>query len=115
MAKALDLNDIELMPSMPLTLKDEDKTTVLLTIPTEGLVNELESTGPKLKKVLSKADKAGIDACFDLAARLISCNRNGLTISADELRGKYKMTFEALIVFYSFYVDFIDEVKNLKN
>lgn len=115
MAKVLDLNNIEQMPTLELTLQDKDKTTLLVTIPSEGLINELEASGPKLTKVLSKGDKAGIDMCFDLAARLISCNRNGRTITCDDLRNVYRMSFESLIVFYSVYMDFIEEVKGLKN
>ena len=115
MAKVLDLNNIEQMPTLELTLQDENRTTLLVTIPSEGLINELEVNGPQLSKVLRKADKAGMDACYDLAARLISCNRNGRTITAEELRGEFKMSFESLLVFYSGYMDFVEEIRNLKN
>lgn len=115
MAKILDLNNVEQLPTLELTLQDKDKTTVLVTIPTEGLISELEATGPQLTAVLSKGDKEGIGLAFDLAARLISCNRNGHTITGQELRETYNMSFETLLVFYSAYMDFIDEVKNLKN
>ncbi|MBR5865727.1 MAG: hypothetical protein IKY89_05590 [Alistipes sp.] len=115
MAKVLDLNNIEQMPTLELTLQDENRTTLLVTIPSEGLINELEVNGPQLTKVLRKGDKAGMDACFDLAARLISCNRNDRTITAQELREVYKMSFESLLVFYSGYMDFLEEVKSLKN
>ena len=115
MAKVLDLNNVEQLPTLELTLQDKDKTTVLVTLPTEGLINELEATGPQLTKVLGKGDKEGLDMAFDLAARLISCNRNGRTITGEELRGVYNMRLETLLVFYSAYLDFVDEVKNLKN
>lgn len=115
MAKVLDLNDVQQLPTLELTLQDADKTTLLVTIPTEGLINELESSGPQLTAVLSKGTKEGVDMAFDLAARLISCNRNGRTITGQELREVYGMRFETLLVFYSAYMDFIDEVKNLKN
>lgn len=115
MAKVLDLNNVEQLPTLELTLQDEDRTTVLVTIPTEGLINELESAGPQLTKVLSKGDKEGIDTAFDLAARLISCNRNGKKITSEELRKVYHMSLETLLVFYSAYLDFVEEVKNLKN
>jgi hypothetical protein len=115
MAKVLDLNKVEQLPTLELTLQDNDKTTLLVTIPTEGLINELEATGPQLTAVLAKGDKEGTDMAFDLAARLISCNRNGKTITAQELRDVYHMSFETLLVFYSAYLDFITEIKNLKN
>lgn len=115
MAKVLDLNNVEKLPTLELTLQDSERTTLLVTIPTEGLVNELEASGPQLTKVLSKGDKEGVDMAFDLAARLISCNRNGRNITGAQLRKKYNMSFETLLVFYSAYLDFIEEVKNSKN
>lgn len=115
MAKVLDLNSVEQRPTLELTLQDKDRTTLLVTIPTEGLVNELESMGPELTTVLAKGDKEGVDQAFDLAARLISCNRNGKTITPDELRTVYNMSFESLIVFMSAYLDFIEEITHLKN
>lgn len=115
MAKVLDLNSVEQQHTLELTLQDKDKTTLLVTIPTEGLVNELEATGPELTKVLKKGDKAGTDMAFDLAARLISCNRNGKTVTGTELREVYNMNFATLIVFYSAYLDFIADIKNEKN
>lgn len=113
--KVLDLNNAELLHSLQLTLQDKDETTLLVTIPTEGLVTELEAQGPQLTKLLAKGDKESVDACFDLAARLISCNRNGKEITGKELREVYNMSFETLIMFYSAYMDFITEINNSKN
>lgn len=115
MAKILDLNSVEQRPTLELTLQDKEKTTLQVTIPTEGLVNELEDMGPELTRIVSKGDKEGLDQAFDLAARLISCNRNGVTITADELRNKYNMALETLIVFMSAYLDFITEITERKN
>ena len=72
-------------------------------------------SSPEMKEMLSKGDKEGVDMAFDLAARLISCNRNGRNITGSQLRKKYNMSFETLLVFYSAYLDFIEEVKNSKN
>lgn len=113
--KVLDLNNVEQLHTLELTLQDEKKTTLMVTIPTEALVQELDAQGPELTKVLKRGDKEGIDGAFDLAARLISCNRNDIEITGQQLRNEYGMKFETLIMFYSAYMDFIAEIRNLKN
>lgn len=115
MTKVLDLNNVEQHPTLELTMQDKDRTTLLVTIPSEGLINELEAMGPELSSIMTKGDKAGTDQAFDLAARLISCNRNGKKITATQLRKVYNMSFESLIVFMSAYLDFIEEITKAKN
>ena len=62
-----------------------------------------------------ESDETGIPVIYDLAARLISCNTQGLAVSADDLRDKYKLNLEALVVFYNVYLDFINEAASAKN
>lgn len=118
MRKVLDLTNVEQLHTLELTLQAKgctEKTTLLVTIPTEGLINELESMGSGFTDALARGDKEGTDAAYNLAARLISCNRAGLQVTAEELREKYGMRFESLVVFYNAYLDFINEVTNEKN
>ena len=42
-------------------------------------------------------------------------NQQGLQVTAEDLRGKYRLNLEALIVFYNAYMDFIGEVTHAKN
>ena len=60
-------------------------------------------------------DMTTVQACYDLAARLMSCNRSGIKVTTEDLRGKYQINLEALIIFYNAYIDFIEEVTNQKN
>ncbi len=114
MSKILDLNVVE-RPVLTLVMQDEARTRIDISTPTESLVEELNQIAPQLNKVLQ--DPSGMDkrAPYDLAARLINCNRSFITVTAEELRDKYHMNLESLLLFYGAYVDFIDEIINSKN
>ena len=114
MAKALDFN-VLVPPVLPLVMCDEAKTKIDVVAPTEGLVEELEKVAPAMNEALTAGEREGIPVIYDLAARLISCNQQGLQVTAEDLRGKYRLNLEALIVFYNAYMDFIGEVTHAKN
>lgn len=114
MAKVLDLNTVE-RPTLELTLQDKERTTILVSTPSEGLVRELESVAPELSKMYETGNQESVDAIYDLAARLISCNRQDKQVTAEELRTKYKMGLESALLFFSAYLDFINELTNAKN
>lgn len=114
MAKTLDFNKIT-PPILPLIMPDDDRTEIKVTTPKQALVEELIEAAPELDAVLKNGDADTIRAIYDLAARLISCNLNGITVTADELRDKYKFNYEYLVIFYNAYVDFINELTNQKN
>jgi hypothetical protein len=114
MAKTLDFNTI-LPPTLPLVMRDDRRTEVIVTLPTEGLVEELQTLGPHMTEMLQSNESEAIPVIYDLAARLISCNKAGLQVTAEELRDKYRLNLEALVVFYSVYLDFIGEINNAKN
>lgn len=110
----LDFNAIT-APTLPLVMCDAEKTEIVVTTPTEGLVEELQAMAPELTKALNADDAASIEAVYILAAKLVSCNRAGLQVTADDLRNKYKLNLEALIVFYNVYLGFLNEITSAKN
>ena len=114
MARVLDLNTVE-RPTLELTLQDEARTVVRITMPTEALVQELSAVAPDLENSLKKGDAESVENIYNLAASLISCNRDNFKVTGEELRTKYKMDLESAVVFYSGYIDFIDDIKNRKN
>ena len=118
MAK-LDFNKIN-RPVLQLTMMDEERTGITVTTPSEGLVEELQETLPELQKILTPGDEGTVEAAYDLAARLISCNKEGLQVTADDLRSKYwpadrLANMENMVVFFSAYMDFIEELNSAKN
>lgn len=113
MAHVLDLNNVQ-RPTLELTLMDDNRTLFRVKTPTESMVQELQQMVPDLER-LTKGDKEAVDLIYDLAARLISCNRDFIKVTAEELRGKYRMDLESAILFFNAYMDFISAVTNEKN
>lgn len=111
--KILDLNTVE-RPEMELTLQDAEKTTLILTTPTEALVQELMDASDKLDG-MKHGDAAAIKALYGLTANLLSYNVNGVHITAEELKDRYKFTLETFYLFYAAYFEFIREIQSLKN
>lgn len=112
--KALNFNTIQ-QPTWPVTLKDDDQTTVNLTAPTVELVDRLVAMAPELEEVTKTKDGRIVRACYELIAEVMGCNEDGIKFTADELRDKYKLTFVELLVFFNGYMEFIAEIKNAKN
>lgn len=100
-------------PSLSVVLSDTEHIRV--TVPTLELIRDLEANLPALSEVLTGENAEARKAIYDLAARLMSCNREGLTLTGEDLDYKYDLDEESLVVFYSAYIDFIDEIKKAKN
>lgn len=114
MAKTLDFNVVA-PPTLPLVMRDDRRTEIIVTAPTEGLVEELQAVAPHMSDMLTSDETVATPVIYELAAKLISCNKAGLRVTADDLRGKYRMNLEMLIIFYNAYLDFISEITNAKN
>jgi hypothetical protein len=114
MAKTLDFNSIE-PRVLELIMRDDERTRINVGVPTEALVEELQTLAPKLNALITDKDEANMADVYDLAARLINCNRSGVKVTVEELRGKYHMNLETLLIFFGAYMDFINEITNEKN
>lgn len=114
MAKVLDLNSIKL-PTLELVFTDEAHTTIHVTAPTEALINEMESWSKTGMEALSAGDNTSVELTYDLTARLLSCNKERITITTEDLKGKYGVDIWLLIAILNGYTEFISEVKNEKN
>lgn len=111
--KVLDLGSVK-RPTLELTLLDDERTVLRVTTPSEGMVQELEEMQSEFSK-LTTGDREAVDAIYELMARLLSFNRDFIKITAEDLRGKYRVDLESLILVASAYVDFIDTVNKEKN
>lgn len=114
MARVLDLRTVEL-PELELTLLDDNFTTIHVTMPTEALINELENISSETLRQMAAGDRSTIESAYDLTGRLISCNKEGITITAEDLRGKYHVEWLVLLVLLKDYMSFINEIKAAKN
>lgn len=114
MNKTLDFNSIK-KPTLTLTMPNEERTVIRVTTPTVELVEKLAANEKELTKKLKAPDKEGVEAAFALAAEYISINKDGITVTAADLRGKYGWGVDELIVFFSAYKDFIETIESAKN
>lgn len=112
--KSLDFNTLQ-RPYLELTMQDTERTVIKVSTPTENLVEELEIALPELQALPQAGNAEAVQASYNLAAKIINCNRSFITVTAEELRSKYKMDLESLIVFFSVYMDFINEIYSEKN
>lgn len=114
MAKSLDFNSIQ-KPILTLTMKDEDRTVIRVTTPRTSLMDRLAANLEDLENILRGKDKQSLQAAFDLVADLISCNLDFLTVTGTELRTKYGMELDDMVIFVNAYLDFITELQHAKN
>lgn len=113
MARVLDFNNVQ-SSFLDITLRDEARTVVHLDLPVEALVNELENMQGELDKMKS-GSKEGVDAIYDLGARLMNCNFDYFTTTGEELRTKYGMNLVLMMAFFTTYMGGIKELSGAKN
>ena len=100
-------------PILPLELPDG--TIINLCPPTVELQEEVRTNLSQLHKLL-EGDEAEVTAgLYDLAARLMTCNRNLLKFDSESLKDRYGMDVADLVVFYYSYADYIKEIESAKN
>lgn len=114
MSKIIDFNSYR-RPELVFVMKDKDSTTLHVTTPTEQLVKELRVNLRELQRVLTGGDAEASRMVYLLAAKLLNCNLDGVTVTAEELARKYRLNMEDMAVFYEAYMNFIEEIEHAKN
>lgn len=115
MEHVLNLNTVK-RPTFMLTLTDDENTTLRVMMPTVALFKEMQTAAEMVDAVEAGAgDEAGISVLYDVLARLLSCNRDYKAVTAEELRGKYNMELEDVLLVYREYMKFISGVIKEKN
>lgn len=109
----LDFNSAQ-RPTLELTMMDEARTVLRVKTPPESMIQELQGMQSELRK-LETGDAEAVSMIYDLAARLMSQNRDFIKVTVEDLRGKYKMALEDLLLFYNAYLGFINSLANEKN
>lgn len=102
-------------PIWPIEMPDEDGTILHIVPPTVDLQEELRAYAGEFNALLDGGDSEKREAFYDLAARLMSCNRNLLKITAEDLRKTYHLDVEDLVEFFHGYVTFVKGIENAKN
>lgn len=102
-------------PILKVEMMDEACTVIHVVPPYVELQEELRARADELHSLLTGTDAEKREGMFDLAARLMSCNRNMLTITPEMLRKTYGLDEEDLVVFFNSFVQFIERLENAKN
>ena len=110
----LDFNSYR-RPELVITMKDDSATTIHVPTPTEQLVREFRANLDNLLLVLQKHDAEASRMVYDLAAKLINCNLDNITVTGDTLAKKYMLNLEDMAVFHTKYADFLEEIEKGKN
>lgn len=114
MAKMLDFNKFE-QPTLPMVMRDDAKTHVTVIVPSEELIEKLEANKDEIAKACKSDNKDSLASCYDLAAELISCNEEGITVTGKELKEHYGVNYLMLFGFFVAYLEFVNEIKSAKN
>ena len=102
-------------PILPIEMPDDEGTVIHVTPPTVDLQEELRASAGDFNALLSGGDNEKREAFYDLAARLLSCNRNYIKVTAEDLRKTYRLDTEDLVEFFHAYVAFLQGIENAKN
>lgn len=100
-------------PILPIEMPDE--SVIHVTPPTVDLQEELRASAGDFNALLTGGDDEKREALYDLAARLLSCNRNMLKVTAEDLRKTYHLDTEDLVEFFHAYVAFLQGIEQAKN
>ena len=114
MPKIIDFNSYR-RPELIIVMKDKKGTTLHVTTPTEQLVEEFRANLMELQRALTGQDEEASRLVYHLAAKLINCNLDGVTTTGEELAKKYGLNLEDMTVFWTAYMEFIEEIQNAKN
>lgn len=102
-------------PVLPFTMRDEKATRLRVTLPTVDLQEKLLAHSDDLLELLRGDEEEKVQGLYELAAELLSCNRNLKKITAEQLREVYNMEEEDLAIFFDFYTAFVKGVEKAKN
>jgi hypothetical protein len=102
-------------PILPIEMLDDERTVINVVPPTVDLQEELRACSTDLYALLNGGNDEQRTALWDLAARLISCNRNMRKVTPEQLQKDFRLDEEDLVVFYEAYVAFVTGIENAKN
>lgn len=108
MAKSFDFNNVK-KQNMIVTLADENKTKLLVGLPTKEVFERLVD----LETNFDESNVEVIENLYEIVSDILNCNKNKIHISKDMV--KETMDYEDIIYFIRAYGEFIQEIVNSKN
>lgn len=99
---------------LTVTLPDEKGTTILVGTPTKRLMDDLTVLQSSLEAIEENTDNTeALDDLYNSCAKIMSRNKTGAVITKEQLEECFD--YEDIIIFFTAYVEFIDELANSKN
>lgn len=114
MIKTFDFNSLE-QPILETTLMDAARTKVRLTVPTEELYERFIALSKEVETLTKNPTGYIIRKVYELWAEIFSCNADGVTYTAEDLRDRYGIKLMHLICFQPAYLSFLNDVQSAKN
>lgn len=113
MEHELNLNTVK-RPTFKLTLMDEEQTTLYVRMPTLDMYKEMQALSEELRG-RDEDDQDTVAELYRFIARVISHNRDRIEVTPDELRDKYNVDLETLLIVFKAYIKFLSAHTNAKN
>lgn len=114
MAKGLNFREFA-QPTLPITMNDAEGTLFTVTAPTVALTERLAANIDAMLEIFKSGNMTAVEEIWKLAADLISCNREGRHVTAEDLKGRYGMSHAMLYAFMIAHMEFTHEIENAKN
>lgn len=114
MGKTFDFNAIN-RESLEIKMSDPAQTVLHVTTPPERVIEQLVLVANDMVEAEEQNSANKTQVAYILGAEIISCNLEGVKVTADDLRDIYKIGPIALAAFIAAYMDFINEIKSAKN
>ena len=113
MAKTFNFNNIK-KKYLPVTLGNEENTTLLIGSPTKSIMSDLMILQSGQEGVADgEASTEMIDNVYEACARVLSHNKQGIEVTAEEL-GEF-CDIEDITAFFTAYMEFVADMGEGKN
>lgn len=113
MAKPLNFNNVK-KHFLTVALADEKNTVLMIGTPTKAIMDDLTLLQNSVNSVRdNESNSEAIDDLYSACARVMSRNKAGVKITKEYLMNI--LDFEDITIFFSAYMDFINEVIASKN
>ena len=114
-SRVIDFNDIE-QPTLDVTMRDEDKTVLHLSVPSVEFVERLQTLEPVLKEMKKGGNAVeSVKKLYAFFAEILSHNEDGIKVTAEDLRIKYRLNLVHILQLHSAYMAFIGDINDAKN
>lgn len=113
MAKLLDFNKVK-KKYLTVKLADENNTTLMIGTPTKAIMDDLMLLQASMENIQEDETNAeAVDDLYFACARVMSRNKGGIKVTKEFLENLFD--FEDIMIFFSAYMDFVNEITDSKN